>query len=99
MLGSNEGFKTPVFSSNSSAIVASWSSPWYHRVNNYTVTVVDRASGDWTNHFVHSDTTYIIQQDVNSSYSECHEFDFFVSASTDIGDTKSAIVRSGFSKG
>lgn len=59
--------------------------------------MVNKTYNKWTNHVTDKNTRSLTIDDV--SVEQCSEYDMFVTASTDIGDTESSIVHTGLSKG
>ena len=68
---------------NLTALNISWSPPWTHPVNNYTLFITNNNTGITMN-YTTVNTQYILYNEDNS---ECNVLEFTVSANTDVGNS------------
>lgn len=96
-LGEVEGFQNPSVTYNkaSAALQVSWSPPWSHLVNSYTLTMNNKSDNAWNEHTIEDGTTWSLVNTTTDDTSNCHDIMIFVTAHTDIGDAKSNIISTG----
>ena len=68
---------------NLTTLKISWSPPWTHPVNNYTLFITNNNTGITMN-YTTVNTQYILYDEDNS---ECNVLEFTVSANTDVGNS------------
>ena len=95
-LGEVEAFQQPQLSYNTTTITVSWSPPWSHLVNNYTVTMNNLSTNTWIVNYLNNDETTWRIHNFIAHPSQCDRLRLFVTAFTDIGETKSKIIEAGF---
>ena len=79
---------------NLTTLNISWSSPWTHPVNNYTLFITNNNTGITMN-YTTVNTQYILHNEDNN---ECNVLEFTVSANTDVENGLSEKTVKGFSK-
>ena len=79
---------------NLTTLNISWSPPWTHPVNNYTLFITNNNTGITMNYRT-VNTQYILYDEDNS---ECNVLEFTVSANTDVGNSHSEKTIKGFPK-
>ena len=97
-LGEAKGFQNPTaINIDTTTITISWSPPWSHAVNSYTITMNNMTTNDWTVHDVSDGREHWnITSTDTATHTACHDIAIFITAYTDVGSASSNVLVTGF---